>query len=99
MLDPLDEDFDEDVPDETPVTTLSPAWSPETICVFTPSLIPVCTGTVTGEPFRSTLTLPLETAPLGTSTTLSADCVMIATVAVMSGSSWTLFGSTAISTV
>ena len=87
------------VPDETPVTTRSPACTPETICVFTPSLIPVCTGTELTLPLRMTLTLPLAMAPVGTSTVLSTCWVMIVTVAVMLGSSWTSVWSTEIRTV
>src|SRR5262249_25732383 len=101
MLDPpeLDEDaFDE--PETVPVTTRSPAWRPETIWVLTPSEMPVTTGTTTGEPLRSTVTVLFDDrAAFGTSTVLSADWVMIVTVAVMSGSSCTSVGSTAMITL
>src|SRR5579864_4900802 len=98
MLEPPDDDLLE-LPELTPVITWSPGWTPEMICVLTPSLIPVWTATDTGAPFRSTLTLPLLMAAFGTSIALSADWAMMLTVAVISGSSWTSVGSTVISTL
>jgi hypothetical protein len=98
--DPLAELALPELPDETPVTTWSPAFIPETIWVFTPSVIPVTTVTGVTVPLRNTFTFePDEIATFGTSTTLSADWVMIVTVAVMLGSSCTSIGSTEISTV
>src|SRR5207302_9003478 len=101
MLDPLEleeDDFEE--PDTVPVTTWSPGWRPETTCVLSPSEMPVTTGTTTGDPFRNTDTVLFdEIAAFGTSTALSAAWVMMVMVAVMSGSSCTSVGSTAMITL
>ena len=98
MLEPV-VDFEVEPELTTPVTTWSPGCSPLTICVLTPSVIPVCTCTATGDPLRSTLTLPFVMAALGTTTALSAESVMMVTVAVISGSNCTVVGSTEIRTV